>query len=116
MTDEQLNPDAYEQMYILNIESQLKMSINDIEKFCIQMRQHNVTCQDLSSMINLLNTYDAYFSTYKPIAQRLDKIGKYQLSKRLDEILNDTKITIQIFRQIHQNLLNADKARDKIDK
>lgn len=106
--DEQRNPDIYEQLYLLNIESQNKMSISDIENFYTRMKQHIATYKDLLSIIDLLNIYEAYFLSYTPIVQRLDKIGKHQLSKRLDEILSDLREAIQIFQQMNKNIINID--------
>lgn len=107
MTDEKLNPDAYEQLYLLNIENQRKMSISDIENFRVSMKQKVVTPQDLLSIINLFRTYEAYFLSYEPIVRRLDRIGKTRLSKRLDEILIDIRETLEIFKKPYQDMLDS---------
>lgn len=104
MKNETLNPDDYEQLYLLNIESQNKMAVFDIENFCVRMRQKSVKTQDLRDMINSLNIYDTYFLSYEPIAQRLDKLGRPQLSKRLNEILYDIRETSKIFRWVVENM------------
>ena len=104
MKNETLNPDDYEQLYLLNIESQNKMAIFDIENFCVRMRQKSVKTQDLRDMINSINVYDTYFLSYEPIARRLDKLGKPQLSKRLNEILCDIRETSKIFREVVENM------------
>ncbi len=103
MKNETLNLDDYEQLYLLNIESQNKMAVSDIENFCVRIRQKSVTTQDLRDIINSLRTYDAYFLYYEPIAQRLDKLGKPQLSKRLNEILCDIRETSKIFKEMIEN-------------
>jgi len=108
MPDEKLNPDVYEQLYLLNIESQNKMSVSDIEKFCIRLKKDDITSHDFSSIISLLESYEEYFLTYEPIAQRLTTMGRTQLSKRLDEILSDVQETLTIFKQLYKNS-NGDK-------
>lgn len=107
MTNEQNDLDTYEQLYLLNIESQNKMSIADVENFCSYMKQNVVTSQDLLDIINSLNMYQAYFLSYEPIAKRLDNSGKPQLSKRLGEILCDISETATIFRQLNKNIYDT---------
>lgn len=115
--DEQLEQDAYEQLYLLNIESQNKISLSYVEKFCTYMKQNVVTSQDLKDIVNYLNLYEAYFMSYTPIAQRLDNIGKPQLSKRLDEILYDIRETSIIFKQLNTNIFgNNNNSKRGIDK
>lgn len=109
MENEQLNLDAYEQLYLLNIESQIKMSTSYVENFCTLTSQHTATFQDLSSIIDLLTDYEEYFLSYEPIAQRLDKIGRIELSKKLGEILSDIRGTLTIFRDVRQKILGTDK-------
>lgn len=109
MENEQLNLDAYEQLYLLNIESQNKMSTYHVENFCTHTSQHTATFQDLSSIIDLLTGYEEYFLSYEPIAQRLDKIGRTELSKKLGEILSDIRGTLTIFRGVRQKILGTDK-------
>jgi DNA helicase IV len=109
MTEEKLDPDAYERLYLLNIESQNKALMIDIEDFCIRAKQHIVTSQDVLFITNLLRRYDAYFLSYLPIAKRLDQIGKQLLSKRLDEILYDIRETSTIFQNAYKKMLEKDK-------
>lgn len=113
MTDEDLNPDVYEQLYLLNIESQRKMSISDIEKFCISIKEKSAI--DLLQVINLLEQYEKYFLSYEPIAKRLDKMGRTQLSKILEELLIDIRETLDIFVKLHQDL-SVSKPSKKIYK
>lgn len=101
MTDEHLNPDTYEQLYFLNIESQYKTLVTDIEKFCSHMKQNVVVPEDISIIVHSLYMYEMYFLSYEPIAQRLDKIGRPKLYIRLNEILDDIKETAVIFKRIH---------------
>lgn len=101
--NERLNPDAYEELYILNIESQNKILISDIENFCSRMKENVVTPEDLSAIIRYLKMYEGYFLSYISIVDRLDKIGKPQLSKRMNEILYDIRETITIFQGLQKN-------------
>jgi hypothetical protein len=120
MKNEMLNPDDYEQLYLLNIESQNKMAILDIENFCVCMRQKSVKTQDLRDMINSLKMYDSYFLSYEPIARRLDKLGKPQLSKRLNEIICDIRETSKIFREVvgnvQENISDEDNMKTHVTK
>lgn len=111
MPDEKRNPDMYEQLYLLNIESQNKKIIYDIENFCTCLKKHDTTTEDLLQIINLLRIYEDYFLSYVPIVRRLDEMGKTQLSKRLDEILSDVRETSTIFKQINPNMLDKSKIR-----
>jgi len=104
MKNETLNPDDYEQFYLLNIESQNKVAVSDIENFCVCIRQKPVTIQDLRDIIDSLRIYETYFLSYEPIAQRLDKLGNPQLSTRLNEILCDIRETCKIFKETIENM------------
>lgn len=109
MTDEHINPDSYEQLCLLNIESQNKVLVSDIENFCMNIRRHVATYQDLLSMIDSLKKYETYFLCYKPFVQRLDKLERYQSSKRLEEVIDDIRKTLAIFEQIHIDMLGDHK-------
>ncbi len=104
MKNETLNPDDYEQLYLLNIESQNKVAVSDIENFCVCIRQKSVTIQDLRNIIDSLRTYETYFLSYEPIARRLYKLGNPQLSDRLNEILYDIRETCKIFKETIENM------------
>lgn len=114
MKSEIHNPDDYEQLYLLNIESQNKMAVFEVEKICERIRQKSVTSQDLRDIINSLNLYSTYFLSYEPIAQRLLKLGKPQLSERLNEILFDIRDTSKIFRDIVETM--SENNSEKINK
>lgn len=121
MTNEDLNPDVYEKMYLLNIESQNTILISNIKTFCTRITNKIATLKELSSVLDLLDMYDVYFFSYAPIAQRLDALGKTQLSKRLYEISYDVQETIKIFRQlqdannnIRQDTILMKKGVDKL--
>jgi hypothetical protein len=116
MPDEKRNPDVYEQFYLLNIESQNKMLVSDIEKFCIRLKKDDIPSRDLSPIISLLESYEKYFLTYEPIAQRLTTMGRTQLSKRLYEILSDVQETFTIFQQSYHRSIGDKKSADETNK
>lgn len=113
MPDEKRNPDVYEELYIMNIESQYKLLIYNIENFCTRLKGGTITSEDLQHIIDLINLYDIYFLSFEPMANRLDKIGKIRLSIRLKEILADSIETKKIFNGLIK-ILSFNKKGDLI--
>ncbi len=101
MIGEESNPEIYEQLYLLNIESQNRMAISEIENFAACKEDIS---KNMLSIIETLKYYENYFLCYEPIAQRLSKNGRLQLYKRLEEILGDTRKAIDIFQCTYQKM------------
>ncbi len=101
MIGEESNPEIYEQLYLLNIESQNRMAISEIENFAACKEDIS---KNMLSIIEMLGYYEKYFLCYEPIAQRLSKNGRLQLYKRLEEILGDTRKAIDIFQCAYQKM------------
>lgn len=101
MIGEESNPEIYEQLYLLNIESQNRMAISEIENFAACKEDIS---KNMLSIIEMLGYYEKYFLCYEPIAQRLSKNGRLQLYKRLEEILGDTREAIDIFQCAYQKM------------
>lgn len=102
--------EEYEQLYFPKLEEQNKRSISEIETFTANVRNCAATSQEITEFINRLKEYEKYFLSYEQLAQYLSKAGRPQISKRLNEILNDTRGAIQIFQQMYQNTLNSEKS------
>lgn len=101
-TDENTIDISCEKLYLMNIESQIKMCMSEIENFCETIRKRDITIDDLSQKINSLDTYYDYFLSYEPIAKRLSDIGRKDLSEKTNEILSDVKETSTILRQLYK--------------
>ncbi len=115
MIDEELDLDTYEQLYIMNIESQNRMVMCDIENFAMNKRSNVDIIESFHSIIKTLQLYEKYFLFYEPTAQRLTKNGRTQLSKRLYEILSDIHETIHIFEYGCQRAINKENLDTDID-
>ncbi len=105
---EEHNLETYEQLYLLNMESQYRAVISDIMKFIEDKKlgkEPDVeNTKDFIYAIDILRRYEKYFLYCESISKKLEEKGKYQLSEKLGYILGDIRGTIHIFECANDNL------------
>lgn len=99
-----MTPNEYEQLYLPKLNVQSEQAEAWLKSNTLSARK-SVASQDIAAIIGKLQEYERYFLTYEPLAQYLNKTGLPQMSKRLADILIDTRQSIQIYQQLYQNAL-----------
>lgn len=113
-TKKRKTPEEYEQSYLPTLEEQDKRCTSEVQNFC--NKGHISTHEEIMYMIGRLDEYKKYFLSFQSLAKYLDDAGRPRMLKRLNEILKDTDGTIQIYRQMDQNILNYNNKIFEIQK
>jgi hypothetical protein len=101
--------EEYEDLYLSNIESQNKMAILEVEAFATKMINSDTKSEDIAFMIRRLGEYEKYFLLYNPIVESFTKMGKPNLSQRLEDVLSDIRGAALIFQQAINRRISAKK-------
>ena len=99
-----MKPEEYEQLYLPKLIKAHEQSTEWLRSNNLNVTK-NVTSINIARVIEQLQEYEKYFSTYESLAKYLNNAELPEMSKRVSDILADIRSAIRTYQQLYQNSL-----------